>query len=399
MTNIHLIVTSFISSSMRLLGLLLVVPVILIISCNKGGRNPAPPPQEIPVVKIIQKDVPIYREFVGQVFGVQDIPIRARVEGFLEGIHFQEGSTVKKDQLLYSIDPQPYEAEVATQQGRLAEAKTVLVRAENELRRKEPVAKTGAISQIDLDAAIAERDAATAAVSAAEASLRLTKIQLGYANVFSPLQVVIGKTEADIGEFVGRFPNPVILNTVSRIDTVNVQFYLTEAEYLALARKYLERLENPPEDDNKSRDYNMQLILSDGSLYSKKGGADFVDRHVDADTGSMLVQASFPNPDQLLRPGMYCKVKVEMKTVKGALLVPQRCVIELQGQRSVYIVNDSNKVESRQVIAGERIADLWLIEEGLNAGEKIVIEGLQYVRSGIEIKPVLTEFKDNALTP
>jgi len=327
---------------------------------------------------------------VGQVFGVQDIPIRARVEGFLEGIHFKEGSTVEKDQLLYTIDSQPYEAEAATQQGRLAEAKTALVKAENELRRKEPVAKTGAISLIDLDAAIAERDAATAAVSAAEASLRLAQIQLGYAKIYSPLQGVIGKTDADVGEFVGRFPNPVILNTVSRIDTVTVQFYLTETNFLTLARKYIERTES------QSKDRNMQLILSDGSLYKESGKADFINRHVDADTGSMLVQASFPNPDQLLRPGMYCKVKVEMKTVKGALLVPQRCVIELQGQRSVYIVNDSNKVESRQVIAGERIADLWLIEEGLNAGEKVVIEGLQYVRSGIEIKPVLTEFKDNA---
>jgi membrane fusion protein (multidrug efflux system) len=376
---------------MRLLGLLLAVPAILIIiSCNKVGQNQVLSPQEIPVIEVIQRDVPIYREFVGQLFGAQDIPVRVRVEGFLEGIHFQEGSTVKKDQLLYTIDPQPYEAKVATQQGKLAEAKTALVKAENELRRKEPVAKTGAISLIDLDAAIAERDAATAAVSAAEASLRLSKIQLGYTKIYSPLQGIIGKTEADNGEFVGRYPNSVILNTVSRIETVRVRFYLTEAEFLTLAREYKKRTES------QSRDRNMQLILSDGSLYDETGKADFVDRHVDADTGSMLVQASFPNPDQLLRPGMYCKVKVEMKTAKGALLVPQRCVIELQGQYSVYIVNDKNKVESRQVAVGERIADLWLIKEGLNTGEKVVIEGLQYIRSGIEIIPVLTEFKSNA---
>ncbi|MCP4268522.1 MAG: efflux RND transporter periplasmic adaptor subunit [Candidatus Brocadiaceae bacterium] len=386
----HLTKASCMPFSIRLLGLLLVVPVILLISCNKGGPSLPPPPQEIPVVEVIQRDVPIYREFVGQVFGEQDIPIRARVEGFLQGIHFQEGNTVKKDQLLYSIDSQPYEAEVATQQGRLAEAKTALVKAENELRRKEPVAKTGAISLIDLDAAIADRDAATATVSAAEASLRLSEIQLGYAKIYSPLQGMIGKTEADIGEFVGRFPNPVILNTVSRIDMVNVQFYLTEAEYLTLAREYIER------SDGQSKDRIMQLILSDGSLYDETGKADFIDSHVDADTGSMLVQASFPNPDKLLRPGMYCKVKVQLKTTKGALLVPQRCVMELQGQYSVYTVNDSNKVESRQIVVGERIADLWLIEEGLNASEKVVIEGLQYVSSGVEIKPVLTEFKGNA---
>jgi len=388
--------TPFLTSAIKRLGLLFAIPAILIISCNKGGQNQTLPPQEIPVIEVIQMDIPIYREFVGQLFGAQDIPVRARVEGFLEGIHFQEGSTVKKDQILYTIDPQPYEAEVATQQGRLAEAKTALVKAENELRRKEPAAKLGAVSHIELDAAISERDAATAAVSAAEASLRLSQIQLGYAKIYSPLQGLIGKTEADVGEFVGKFPNPVILNTVSRLDTTRVRFYVTEAEYLSLARQYRERLESQSEDDSQSKDRNMQLILSDGSVYDETGMADFIDRHVDASTGSMLVQASFPNPDELLRPGMYCKVKVKMKTAKGALLVPQRCVIELQGQHSVYIVNDSNKVESRQVVVGERIADLWLIEQGLSAGEKVVIEGLQYVRSGIEIKPIFTEFKSKA---
>jgi membrane fusion protein (multidrug efflux system) len=396
MINIHIMGTPFLTSAIKRLGLLFAIPAILIISCNKGGQNQTLPPQEIPVIEVIQMDVPIYREFVGQLFGAQDIPVRARVEGFLEGIHFQEGSTVKKDQILYTIDPQPYEAEVATQQGRLAEVKTALVKAENELRRKEPAAKLGAVSHIELDAAISERDAATAAVSAAEASLRLSQIQLGYAKIYSPLQGVIGKTEADVGEFVGKFPNPVILNTVSRIDTTRVRFYVTEAEYLSLARQYRERLESQSEDDSQSKDRNMQLILSDGSVYDETGKADFIDRHVDASTGSMLVQASFPNPDELLRPGMYCKVKVKMKTAKGALLVPQRCVIELQGQHSVYIVNDSNKVESRQVVVGERIADLWLIEQGLSAGEKVVIEGLQYVRSGIEIKPIFTEFKSKA---
>jgi len=396
MINIHIMGTPFLTSAIKRLGLLFAIPAILIISCNKGGQNQTLPPQEIPVIEVIQMDVPIYREFVGQLFGAQDIPVRARVEGFLEGIHFQEGSTVKKDQILYTIDPQPYEAEVATQQGRLAEAKTALVKAENELRRKEPAAKLGAVSHIELDAAISERDAATAAVSAAEASLRLSQIQLGYAKIYSPLQGVIGKTEADVGEFVGKFPNPVILNTVSRLDTTRVRFYVTEAEYLSLARQYRERLESQSEDDSQSKDRNMQLILSDGSVYDETGMADFIDRHVDASTGSMLVQASFPNPDELLRPGMYCKVKVKMKTAKGALLVPQRCVIELQGQHSVYIVNDSNKVESRQVVVGERIADLWLIEQGLSAGEKVVIEGLQYVRSGIEIKPIFTEFKSKA---
>ncbi len=385
--------TLYISSTMRLLGLLLAVPAILIISCNKGEQKKAPPPQEIPVIDVFQKDVPIYREFVGQVFGEQDIPIRARVEGFLVGIHFEEGSDVNKGQLLYTIDSQPFEAEVAAQQSKVTEAKTYLVNARNELDRYKPLAEINAVSKSDLDAAQATNDAAEASLKAAEAHLELATINLSYTQILSPIDGIIGKTDADAGEFVGKSPNPIILNTVSRIDTTKARFYVTEAEYLSLARLYREG------SVSQSKDKNMQLILSDGSLYDEMGKADFLDRHVDADTGSMLVQASFSNPDKILRPGMYCKVKVKMKTAKGALLIPQRCVVELQGQYSVYIVNDTNRVESRQVVVGERIADLWLIEEGLNASEKVVIEGLQYVRSGMEIKPVLTEFESNALTP
>ncbi len=370
--------------------LLLAVPVILLVSCNKGGSNLPPPPQEIPVVEVIQRDVPIYREFVGQIFGELDIPIRARVEGFLVGVHFEEGSDVKKGALLYTIDSQPFEAEVAAQKSKVTEARTYLVNAKAELDRYKPLAEINAVSKSDLDAAQAANDAAEASLKAAEAHLELAMINLSYTQIQSPINGIIGKTDADVGEFVGKSPNPVILNTVSRIDSTKVQFYVTEAEYLSLARQFRAR----PESQSEERD--MQLILSDGSLYDEVGNADFLDRHVDADTGSMLVQASFPNPDELLRPGMYCKVKVRMETAKGALLIPQRCVVELQGQYSVYTVDGSNKVESRQVVVGERVADLWLIEEGLNASEKVVIEGLQYVRSGVEIKPVLTEFKSNA---
>ena len=380
--------STFLSSVTKRLGLLFVIFAILMIACVKDGHTQVSPPPKIPVVEVIQMDVPIFREFVGQIFGLKDIPIRVRVEGFLESINFREGRSVKKDQLLYTVDSQPYEAKVASQKGKLAEAKSSLVKAKNDLKRKAPAAKLGAVSQIDVDAAIAERDAAAALVEAAEANLRLSEIELGYTNIYSPVDGVIGKTEAVVGEFVGRTPNPVILNTVSRIDIITVRFHLTEANYLFLIRKYPE---GPGGEDNKK----MQLILSDGSLYDKIGKADFADRNVDPSTGSILIQSSFPNPDGILRPGMYAKVKVEIDVVNGALLVPQRCVMELQGMYSVYVVNN-NKVESRQVVAGERVGDLWLIEEGLNANERVVFEGLQHVRSGVEINPVLTEFKSKA---
>ncbi len=360
---------------------------LLLVSCGKESEKQALLPPTIQVIEVIQKDVPIYQEFVGQAYGLLDIPIRARVEGFLEGIYFDEGHGVKKGQLLYTIDSQPFQAEVAAQKSKLAEAKTILVNAQNELARYQPLADINAVSKSDLDAAQASKDAAESGVSAAEANLELALINMSYTKIKSPINGLIGKTEARVGEFVGQSPNPVILNTVSRIDHMRVQFFLTESQYITLARYYLQEQSIPAE---KVR--SLELILSDGSLYSEKGKVDFLDRNVDPATGSMMVQASFSNPNNILRPGMYAKVKVEMELIEGALLVPQRCVMELQGQYSVYVVNDNNTVQSRQVVVSEKIGDLWLIKEGLNAGNKVVIDGLQKVRSGVVITPDLIEF-------
>jgi membrane fusion protein (multidrug efflux system) len=351
----------------KLLMLLLMVSVIQS-SCSEQKKGEAPPP-EIKVVKVIQENTPIYKEYVGQMYGLKDIPIRARVEGFLEGIFFNEGAGVKKGQLLYSIDPQPFLADVAAQQSKLAEAKTLLVNAENELARYKPLAEINAVSQSDLDAAQATRDAAFAGVDAAKANLKLSEIHLSYTKIHAPIRGVIGKTEAREGEFVGKNPNPVILNTVSRIDTMRIQFFITEREYLTLMKKHTgekneeKSVKNKNEEDEIKEDYKLDLILSDGSTYDQKGKVDFVNRNVDPTTGSMLVQAHFPNPDRLLRPGLYAKVKAQMEIVVGALLVPQRCVIELQGQYSVFVVKNNNTVESRQVTVGERIGDLWMITE------------------------------------
>jgi membrane fusion protein (multidrug efflux system) len=362
------------------------------VSCKENkGREPAPP--EIQVMEVIQKDIPIYREFVGQAYGLQDIPIRARVEGFLEEIAFQEGTRVRKGQLLYRIDAQPFEAEVAAQQSKVAEAQTYLVNAENELARYEPLVKINAVSQSDYDAALASKEAAEAALEAAEANLEMAKINLSYTRILSPIDGLIGKTNARVGEFVGRSPNPVILNTVSNISQIRIQFFISETGYLAIARNVpdMEEVERAPEDrDVRS---NVQLILADGSLYDEMGSIDFVDRNVDPSTGSMLIQASFDNPRRILRPGMYTKVKIELGTAENALLVPQRCVMELQGQNSVYVVDEENVVQARRIEATEKIGDLWLIEEGLNPEEKVVIDGLQKVASNLKIMPVVVEFE------
>ncbi len=343
-------------------------------------------------MKVIQKDVPLQRDFVGQIYGLQDVPIRARVEGYLTGIHFQEGRSVKKGQLLYTIDSQPFEAEVASMQNKVAEARTYLVNAESELERYKPLAEINAVSKSDLDRAQASRDAAEASWQAAQANLEMAQINLGYCTIRSPIDGLIGKTQATDGEFVGREPNPVILNEVSRVDSVTIEFFLTEAEYLIVAREYLspdnERTEYGPKEKE-----NLTLILADGSIYQHRGTVEFIDRNVDATTGSILVQASFPNPEGLLRPGMFARIRLDFDTVEGGILVPQRCVKELQGQYSVFVVGDDNVVQERQIETGTRINDLWLITSGLDADDKVVIDGLQKVATGMPITPVVSEYK------
>lgn len=353
-------------------------------------------PPEIQVVEVIQKDVPIYNEFVGQAYGLYDIPIRARVEGFLEGIYFNEGEPVKKGQLLYAIDSQPFQAEVASQQSKVAEAKTKLVNAEKELNRYKPLAKKNAVSQSDLDAAQATYDAALASVEAAKANMRMSQINLGYTKMKSPIKGVIGKTEAKIGEFVGRDPNPVILNTVSRIDTIRVQFFITEAQYLQLARGYGAEMAEKRSNPGYSNKVKMSLILADGGYYKYSGYLDFIDRNIDSSTGSMLVQASFPNPERLLRPGMYTKVKIPIEHVKNALLIPQRSVSELQGQYSVYIVNAENIIEAKQLKIKAKYGDYYIVKEGLTPTDKVVLEGLQKVGSGMVVVPKVTEFESQS---
>ena len=212
---------------------LLCILFLLFFSCGQKEEQQAQaPPPQVTVVVTQAKDVPIYQEFVGQIYGFKDIAIRARVEGFLEGIHFEEGSRVEKGALLYTLESQPFEADVAAKMSAVAGAKTMLAKAKSDLDRIEPLAKEKAVSESDLDSAVAQHEAYIESVKAAEANLRASKIQLGYTKIYSPISGIIGKTKAKVGDFVGRSPNPVILNTVSRIDTILVEFFITETQYL-----------------------------------------------------------------------------------------------------------------------------------------------------------------------
>ena len=368
-------------------GISLLAITLLFGACKEKAKK-VPPPTGVSVIEVIQTDLPIYKEYVASIYGYKDIPIRARVEGFLESVNFEEGTRVTKGQLLYTIDSQPFAADVAAAQSKVAEAETKLVNAENELARYKPLADSKAVSQSDVDAAQATRDAAEASLHASEANLEMSEINLSYATMRSPINGIIGKTSARVGEYVGKDPNPVILNTVSRLDTIRVQFFLPEAQYLAIVRAYIKRhKKEPAQRDEDYQRTSVTLTLSDGSIYEHSGVLDFVDRNIEESTGAILVQASFPNPDRIIRPGSYAKIRLHFTTVKNTIVVPQRCVNETQGTYSVMVVTDSNTVESRQIETGEKINNSWQITSGLEKGEQIVFEGLQKVHSGSKIAP------------
>jgi membrane fusion protein (multidrug efflux system) len=363
--------------------------MITMFSCgNEEQKQQAP--QEIPVVKVLQHDVPVFSEYVGYLYGKKDIPIRARVEGFLESIDFKEGTRVKKGQLLYTIDPQSLAAASNAQKSQVTAAQTDLSKAKADLERIKPLAATNAVSKSELDAAQAAYDAAVANLNAARANLKSSNIDLSYTKVLSPIDGVIGKTNANVGEFVGREPNPVILNTVSETDSVKVKFFVTESEYIKFAKRHIKKEKNSEKKTQKSI---VKLQLADGEIYEYDGKIDFIDRNIDETTGSIMVQASFPNPDRLLRPGLYSKIKIQTDIIKDAIIIPQRCLMELQGQMSVLVVTDSNKVVSRPVKVGYKAGDLAAISEGLEVGDRIVIDALQKVRNGMIINPVDTVFE------
>ncbi|MFZ1956987.1 MAG: efflux RND transporter periplasmic adaptor subunit [Desulfobacterales bacterium] len=361
--------------------------LLAILACSKEEAPKEAPPPKVTVIVTTAQEVPLYQEFVGQIFGLKDIAISARVEGFLEGIHFQEGSEVEKGQLLYTLESQTSKEKVAAQMSRVAEAKTISANARGELRRIKPLAEVKAVSQSDLDTAVAMYEASVASVDAAQANLRALEIQLGYTKIYSPISGIIGKTQAKVGDFVGRNPNPVILNTVSQVDTVLVNFFITESQYLEFARL---RAQAAP---SRQEARQFELILADESVYEFKGKADFLGREVDPTTGALLVQASFPNPEKLLRPGQFAKVRVEVEVVKDGILIPQRCVSELQGLFSVFVVGANNTVERREVKVGPKVKEFWLIVEGLKPGEKVVYEGLQMVRDGTVVEPAVKEIE------
>ncbi len=374
---------------------LIICLVFFLFACNEQEKAPPPPPPppEVSVFETKAKDVPLYLEFVGETSGLKDITIRARVEGFLEGIHFKEGSRVAKGDLLYSLESQPFAEKVATRMSGVAEVKTMLAKNKGDLDRIRPLAEINAVSKSDLDAAQATYDASLSSLEAAKAQLRAAKIELGYTRIMSPINGIIGRTQAKVGDFVGKDPSPVILNTVSEIDTILVTFFITETQYLEFTRYKASRNATQQKIDDEDQESKFELILIHGSTYNHKGKLDFVDREVDTTTGAMLVQASFPNPENLLRPGQFARVRIRIQVVKDAILIPQRSVMEIQGLHNVLVVDSNNKIVTREIEVGSKLGSFWMIKQGLKPGEQVVYEGLQKVRDGVTVKVTIADVK------
>ncbi|HEY2295453.1 MAG TPA: efflux RND transporter periplasmic adaptor subunit [Thermoanaerobaculia bacterium] len=349
--------------------------------CDKKEAAKPPSPPEVKVAQVVQRDVPVYIDVIGQTRGSTEIEVRARVEGYLESVDFKEGSVVRKGQLLYTIDRRPFEANVAQAKGVEAEAQAQLARAHQDVVRYEPLVAKNAISRQDYETSVQVERAAQASVEATKAALERSRIDLSFTRVEAPASGIVGKTEVYPGTLVGRGQS-TLLTRISQVETIHVRVSIPEKDYIEYSRRRQERLRA-----GNANPLKFELILADGSVHPEKGDLVFVDRAVDSQTGTILIEVAFPNPGGVVRPGQYARVRVAIDEKKGAILVPQRAVTELQGIYNVAVVKPDNTVEVRMVKAGERVGTLWVIDQGLKPGDRIVVEGVQKVSPNLKVTP------------
>lgn len=359
--------------------LLIAVAVIgFAIGCRKAAP-PATVPPEVYVTNVIQEDVPEYLALAGQTQGFQDVDIRARVEGFLESVNFREGSFVRKGDLLYRIDPKPYQAALAGAKADLDTAQVRLQKTSNDVARYTPLAAQRAVSQKELDDARAAQDAARTQVEAARAAVDTATLNLGYTRVYSPIDGLVGSTQVKPGNLVGH-GDATLLTTVSQINPIIFRVAATEADYLRVVKR------RPLQTGKTSQTGDIELTLADGAVHPFTGRVGVVEREVNPTTGTLGIQIYFPNPQNVLRPGQYGRARLLLDVKKNALLVPQRAVQELQNLYSVAVVDDNNHVSFRNVTVGPREGELWVIEKGLQPGDRVVAEGIQAVSDGQLVK-------------
>lgn len=375
----------FIGISKRFTSVLLMSLLVLTLAHCKGETASAPPPPlpQVEVADVIQKDVPIYSEWVGTTDGSVNAVIRAQVSGYLMKRPYTEGAFVKKGDLLFELDPSKFKAALDQAQGDLAKAQAQFTKTKQDVERDTPLAKQGAISQKELDDSVQAHAAAKGSVAAAKAAVEQAKLNLGWTRITAPIDGVVGIAKAQIGDLIDINSE---LTSMSTLDPIRVYFPISEQEYLGAAEKVQQRYKERKEGEEYGG-AQLELILGGERIFPHKGQFYLVDRQVDVKTGTIRVAAVFPNPDNVLRPGQFARVRAVTKMKEKALLVPQRAVTEMQGSYQVAVVTPENKVDLRPVKVGQRTGSLWIIDQGLNQGDRVVVEGLQKVKAGMIVNP------------
>ena len=359
---------------------LALIPLALV-GCKKSSPETSFIP-EVLVTTVKAQDVPIYSEWIGTTEGSINAEIRARVSGYLQKRNYTEGSAVKKGDLLFQIDPRTYQAALDGAKGLLAQAEAKLEKTRQDRDRYQSLLNDGAVSQQEFENVKYAFGAASADVESRKAAVESAQLNLNWTDIHSPIDGVAGFAIAQIGNLI----NPeTLLTTVSKTDPTKVQFAASEQEYLKYAQQMNEAMKATRE--GKRGEAFLELVLADGSVYPEKGYLGLANREVDPKTGSILVQALFPNPNHVLRPGLYAKVRAAVKDLKGGILIPQRAVQELQGIYQVAVVKPDQTIEIRTIQTGERVGSQWVVTQGLAAGETIVVEGIQKVAPGMKVNP------------
>lgn len=367
----------------------IVTAAVLLIACGEQERPQETSPPKVAVTTVVRKTVPIYDEFVAQVDARETVEIRARVQAFLEAQHFTEGSVVDKGQLLFTLDKREYETKLQQAEAELDIALARLGRAKTDERRLKPLAARKAVPQQDYDDAAANLQSAQANVSAARAEVAAALLDLSYTSIHSPITGLIGKRLVAPGNLVGK-GEPTLLDTVSSIDPIHVNATISEAEYL----RFFAQRSTQGEDGSP-----MELILADGSVFPHKGRRIIVDRSVDPKTGTLSFVAEFPNPDRLLRPGQFARVRGIVKVVRDALVIPKLAVQETQGVQSVLVVDGEDVATLRTIQPGETVGDLLIVRKGLKAGERVIVDGTQKVQPESRVNPIPATSAPSASPP
>jgi membrane fusion protein (multidrug efflux system) len=359
----------------------LVIVPILFAGCGSNEPKKTPIPNVV-VADVAQRDVPTYVDWIGTAEGFNNASIRPQVKGYLLEIAYHQGGLVEKGSVLFQIDPREFKAQLDSAQGQLGESKAKLSKTKTHVARYRPLAKQGAISQQELDDAVQNMLSAESGVLSAQAQVEQARLNLEWTQITSPIKGIAGISATQIGDLVG--PES-LLTTVSQLDPIKVNFPITEKAYLDIVRNFGGKTGG---NQLAKAGPILQLYLADGSLWPDRGTPFVLGRNVDEKTGTILIEGRFPNAGNVLRPGQFARVRVDTGTKKDALLIPQKAVSDIQGKYLVSVVSSEDIVEVRSVEVGETVAENWIITKGIKAGERVVVEGLQKVRTGMKVNPV-----------